>query len=212
MRRIVVSDLDSFLNTIEANLGDDALWLVFADWLEEQGDALAPSIRTGVASWVACRHLRGRIFRPLGRHWKRMGACDAVERVLPLFELRYPDETAPRRLLALAREPRIGPAARAVQEEIASAWVGAERDVSRIYPRFLAAWMAIHSARSLVDSPAKTFGSAAFAAVVGQFGAKVGSTPEGEYPPEWTNAFQLEYRWQVARLLRYHFDPARGPS
>ena len=113
-----MSDLDSFLNTIEANLGDDALWLVFADWLEEQGDPLAPSVRAGVVSWVACRHLRGRIFRSLGRRWKRMGACDAVERVLPLFELQYPDDTAPRRLLALAREPRVGSVARGFQAEI----------------------------------------------------------------------------------------------
>ena len=107
--RDIVSDLDSFLNAIDADPTDDMLWRVFADWLEERGDPASGPIRQAVeqGDWDGCRDF---LFLSLDRPRRLLADCDCVERVLPLFEAVYPEDPSPRRLLETLR--RKGPDAR----------------------------------------------------------------------------------------------------
>ena len=43
-----MSDQERLLDTIEVEPTDDLLWLVFGDWLEENGDLLASEVRRAV--------------------------------------------------------------------------------------------------------------------------------------------------------------------
>jgi uncharacterized protein (TIGR02996 family) len=97
-----VSDLNSFLTAIEAEPLDDTLWRVFADWLEERGDSMADLMRSTIErqNW---QEGYDRVSRKLSFRSLQLLACDSVEPLLPVFERRYPEDRAPRRLVETLR-------------------------------------------------------------------------------------------------------------
>jgi uncharacterized protein (TIGR02996 family) len=102
-----MTDHDAFLAALEANSGDDFAWLVYADWLEEQGEGLAGVLRGAIESGLWTHWTwRQDLFRPLDQRRLQLLACDCVERVLPFFERLYPDDRRFREFLeALRCEP-----------------------------------------------------------------------------------------------------------
>src|SRR3990167_5518641 len=68
----------------------------------------------------------------------RLFACDCAERVLPLYELRYPDDKRPRLAIEIARKFASGQATR---EELAAAGAAA-------WDARVAAWAAAWDARA----------------------------------------------------------------
>ena len=126
-----MSDLDSFLTAIEADPADDMLWLVFADWLEEQGSPIAGLVRRAIEreNWYEGF---GLISRTLTFRQLQLLACDAVEPLLSELEqdpwIRRltrdgePRQGAPMRLIeAVRNDPTNGRRLARLQTEVGPA-------------------------------------------------------------------------------------------
>jgi uncharacterized protein (TIGR02996 family) len=201
---IDMTDHDAFLAALESNPGDDFAWLVYADWLEEQGEALCSTVRRTIEerSWGRWRF---DLFVSVDRRKRRLMACDCVERVLPLFEGRYPDNPTPRRLVEALRRHATGKRVDDARVALAAACRGAALDASRDPETFEVAFQVAAVAYALAENHAEACLNAASAAVAGSFGPEPHRTPPSEFKPEWQEARDAELRWQVARLLRYRF-------
>lgn len=107
----------------------------------------------------------------------RLFACDCAERVLPLYERKYPNDACPRRVIGVARNYAIG---EATNSELAAAWYAAW-DAARAAARG-AAWDAARAAAwaAAEDAPWYAAWAAARAA-------------EGD----------AEHDWQALRLIQY---------
>jgi uncharacterized protein (TIGR02996 family) len=204
-----MSDHDAFLVALEANPGDDFAWLVYADWLEEQGKALCGTVRRTVEerSWGRWRF---DLFVSVDRRQRRLMACDCVERVLPLFEVRYPYNPTPRRLIEALKRHATGRRVDDARVALAASCRIAALDASRDPDRFQAAFQVAAVAYALAENHAEACLNAASAAVAGLFGPGPHRTPPSELKPEWQAARDAEIRWQVARLLRYRFGLIGG--
>jgi uncharacterized protein (TIGR02996 family) len=192
------------LLAIESNPTDDLVWLVFADLLEEWGEPLSRVLRETLEdqTWSLCRcHL----FLQLDGRQRRLLACDCVERVLPLFEISYPADARPRQLVEALRQAESGPRVEEASAAVSEAIRVAERDARRNPARFLAARKAVQSSGLIDEKPNLACLAAAETQVVHRFGPEVLAAPLGKFRPEWREACHAEFRWQVARLLRYRF-------
>jgi uncharacterized protein (TIGR02996 family) len=204
-----VDDRDQLLDAIESDPADDAFWLVLADWLEERGDPLAAEIRDVIAAGLSNTPMN---------HWRKMHvglcrtlptrtthgiACDCIERVLPMYEAEYPDDRAPRQFLEVFRlvKPgrRLDAARRAVNASFTvfnqkHPYRMSESSVSR---RFLD-WLLY-----VENSPGSAYYLFSHLMAQARFGPKY-----RPHSSSFTQRFKLledvEYRWLVARTLRYH--------
>jgi uncharacterized protein (TIGR02996 family) len=128
-----VSDLETFLASIEADPADDLLWLVFADWLEEQGSPISGLVRRAIEreNWYEGF---GLISRTLPFRQLQLLACDAVEPLLSELEQEpFPRiqiltrhgksrQTAPIRLIeAVRNDPTNGRRLARLQTEVSYA-------------------------------------------------------------------------------------------
>jgi uncharacterized protein (TIGR02996 family) len=204
-----VTDHESFLTAIEAELADDALWLVFADWLEERGDPASEPIREAVerGDWDGCRDS---LFRSLDRPRRLLAECDCVERVLPLWEAKFPHDPSPRRLLAAFR--REGPDARVKRTRAAldRSCRFANRDWNGEGDEFEAALEAGRAVLDLARFRRGACAAAVYAAVIGVCGSDNSESRTYRIRPDRVAAQVAETRWQVARILRRRLEMAVG--
>jgi uncharacterized protein (TIGR02996 family) len=219
-----MTDHDAFLAALETNPGDDLAWLVYADWLEEQGEALADVLRKAIRTrrWELCQR---RLFRALDRRRRRLLACDCLERVLPIFERRYPDDSRPRQLVETMRTYATGKrvaAAKAALRDAARAAGIVEADSDQDPDQFSAAgYVAMIVNSTFTLNLAHAYTQAGYAIVIDRFGSAAvvdlinheiqGKSPHDD-PPESLVAKDAESRWQVARMLRYRFGCLGGDA
>jgi uncharacterized protein (TIGR02996 family) len=203
-----VSDQETLLLAVESNPTDDSAWLAYADWLEEQGDPLSRVLRETLdaGTWSRCRH---ELFHKLDRHKRRLLACDCVERLLPYYENRYPADPRPRQLIETLRRYATGKRIAAAKTAVAEACEVAATNAQRDPGRFLVALRAAQMAYRVTEMPSNACLNAAYTQAVGCFGPDVVLSATGpndsEFKPEWRSTVNAEFRWQVARLLRYRF-------
>lgn len=202
-------DQDALLHAVESDPTDDCAWLAYADCLEQQGDPLFPVLRKALhaGTWGQCRY---ELFRKLDSPTRRLLACDCVERVLPLFESRYPSDPRPRQLIETLRRYATGKRIEAAKNAVAAACEVAAVDAKEDPGRFLAALRAAQVAYRVAEDPSNACLNAAYVEAVGRFGPEVSFTGPNDtmFKPEWRHAVNGELRWQVARLLRYRFGSA----
>jgi len=201
-----VSDQETLLHAIETDPTDDFAWFAYADWLEEQGEPLSRILRETLdaRTWSRCRY---ELFCKLDRHQRRRLACDCVERVLPLFESRYPGDPRPRQLIETLRRYATGKRVAAAKSAVAVACEIAGVDAKEKPDSFLAAWCVAHVAYLVTENPSNACLNAAYSQAVDRFGPEVHFTGpnDSKFKPEWRFAVNAEFRWQIARLLRYRF-------
>ncbi|HJZ91140.1 MAG TPA: TIGR02996 domain-containing protein [Gemmataceae bacterium] len=195
-----MSDHAALLAALEAAPDDDGAWLVYADYAEEHNFPFAAALREAVARRAWCR-CRDTLARSLSRRQRRLLACDCVERLLPLFESRYPDDRRPRELVEVLRQYATGKRVAAARAAVARACRVATADTIRNADRFQIANAVAYIAYGAPERPTSTCRGAALAAVAGAFGRQVFHTPAAEFASEWSEALQAECRWQLARLL-----------
>jgi uncharacterized protein (TIGR02996 family) len=200
-----MSDQEMFLRAIESNPTDDLAWIAYADWLEERGDSLYQTLRETLeaGTWIGCRE---ELFRKLSPQSRRLLACDCVERVLPLFEARYPADARPRQLIETLRRYATGKRVATAIAAIVGAREVAALDAQREPERYLAALRAAQMAELAAENPSLACLNAAFTQAIGRFGPDVLYAPFRDFLPAWRRAVDDECRWQVSRLLRYHFE------
>src|SRR5262245_35718782 len=204
----VVSDQEILLHAIESDPTNDSTWLAYADWLEEQGDPLSRVLRETLeaGTWSLCRY---ELFRKLDRHQRRLLACDCVERLLPYYESRYPADSRPRQLIETLRRYATGKRIAEAKAAVGEACEAAATDAQRDPDRFLVALRAAQMTYRVAEMPSNACLTAAYTQAVGCFGPDVvlsTTGPDGgELKPEWRLLVNAEFRWQVARLLRYRF-------
>ncbi len=109
--------------------------------------------------------------------FSRLIACDCAERVLPIYEKRYPDDKRPRLAVGTARLYALGQATRAELDAARDAAGDAARDAARAARA--AAWDAARAARAAAWD-------AAWAAA---------------WDAAWAAAGAAEQEWQVGHLL-----------
>jgi uncharacterized protein (TIGR02996 family) len=215
MWRSRASDKRILLDAIESNPTNDSGWLAFADWSEKRGDSfdrlvegegsISRSLREALETrrWIRCQHQLAWGIDPA---FRLLWRCHCAERVIPLYESRYPGDARPRRLIQaveqLAGQRRRKSASDAAAEACQAARVDALRDPER----FLAAWSAARVAYRLGLGDRGLCTNAALTQVIGAFGPQVHFTDpkSNEFQPEWRLALEAEFRWQVARLLSYY--------
>jgi uncharacterized protein (TIGR02996 family) len=206
-----VSDQETILRAIESNPTDDSAWLAYADWLEEQGNPLSSVLRETLraGTWGRCRE---DLFQELERDTRRLLACDCAERLLPYYESRYPTDSRPRRLIETLRRYATGKRIAAAKAAVAEACTVAAKDARSDPDRFLVALHAAQMAYRVTEMPSNACLNAAYTLAVGRFGPDVVLSVIGPndiaFKPEWRSAVDAEFRWQVARLLRYRFGYA----
>jgi uncharacterized protein (TIGR02996 family) len=209
-----MTDHDAFLAALEANPADDFAWLAYADWLEEQGDALAGVLRGGIESRVWLRwHWRYDLMRPFGRRRRQLLACDCVERVLPLFEGRYPDDLRPRQFIEAIRcestSPQFVATRRALRHAYrAQNWNSAANEVARL----AVANEVVQLITLIPYNPTHVCHGAPGATIFGLFGPDAHRALPSQSKPEWQAVRDAEIRWQIARLLRYRIELFAGTS
>jgi len=117
----------------------------------------------------------------------RLFACDCAERVLPLFEEKYPEDNRPRVAIKTARRYAMGQATEAERRAAESAAREAER----------MAWSAGLAARAAAAGLAagRTAGAAAVAERSAAWAARLAVAAEA--------ARAAERQWQEARLRKY---------
>jgi uncharacterized protein (TIGR02996 family) len=199
----VLTDALPFLDALESDPGDDSLWLVFSDWLEEHAVPRLPErVRDAVGSATWGR-FRLEEFRALDVPSRRLVACDILERILPIFEARYPDEVGVRHYLDRLR----GPTQPSQHTHFNSAQHTAYSDSLRDPNRFAAAFDVLGLIADTVSG--RSYHGAILRAhrpvIVDRFGPEARYDPNRPYRPEWAVVREVEHRWQVARLLRYRF-------
>jgi uncharacterized protein (TIGR02996 family) len=205
-----VSDLESFLASLEAEPADDALWLVFADWLEERGDPLASAVREAVEvnSWY---RLREDLLQQLDRRTLRLVGSELVEKILPLFERRYPDDRSPRVLLESARHPKFK-GITAATKPVLAAYRRANEDAINEPETYLTACLTILAVYHLNGWPQSVAGRVSETIITDRFGRAAYGKPIASSKPEWLAARDAEIRRQVAQILRHRFDQEGEPS
>lgn len=195
------------LSDLESDPSDDAAWLSFAENLDSLGSPLASILREalGGGGWSRCRH---ELFRRLDRRMRSGSACDCVERALPLFEDVDPDDLRPRVLIETQRRYASGVRLAKARSDVADVCKTLASEVSADPRRHLAALRAVQAAYQVAENPSLACLGAAYAMAIGRFGPEVHFTGPNspDFKPEWRNAVDLELRWQVARLLKYHLE------
>lgn len=200
--------------------GDDFARLVYADWLDEQGDKRGQLIRLMEAvrgdtgkdgtpdadTWSALEQC---ITESLGvecdtrsltdllnERDQRLFACDCAERVLPLFESKYPNDARLRNAITVSRRFALGSASYAELARVRSAARDAARDAAwdaRWAAERTAKWDTARSdrwnagwnaANTAANTAARTAANAAARNVRGSAGDSEG-------------------RWQIIRLIEY---------
>lgn len=202
-----MTDHDSFLDAIEDDPGDDARWLVFADWLEERGEPLVQSFRD-LAGGEPRRIYLGTYLDALGDRPSQLLACDGVERALPGFEEHYPDDRSLRRLLEIIRHPRKGNRLRVLHSKAIRSRDIARADESRDKERYRFAFWTANLACLLIGHP-RYVCEESVAMIALSRCREWYSNPSPETRRAHLSALWLEQRWLVARLLRYKLG---GPS
>jgi hypothetical protein len=128
----------------------------------------------------------------------RLFACDCAERVLPIFEKRYPGDNRPREAIRIARlfddglatAEELDAAEDAAGDAVWDAAEAAARDAAGA-----AAWAAAGDAA----------GAAARAAARAAAGDAV-------WDAAWAAAWDAERKWQGRRLLWYAAQPSKGET
>jgi uncharacterized protein (TIGR02996 family) len=203
---VVLTDAEPFLDALEADPADDDGWLVFSDWLEEHGVADLPGAIREAVDGPAWGRLRLDQFMALNRRDRRSAACDCLERILPLYEAYYPNNLGPRQLVADLRQGRT----RSLDDFGASRWT--DRDLLNRRPfvaaRGVAAVIAFYTGGACLST---AFFNAPYPVVAARFGQDaLQHNPQQPYPTVRAAVRDVEYRWQVARVLRYHFGLPPG--
>ena len=140
---------------------------------------------------------------PLMTHtkWVRW-AADCAERVLPLFEVRYPDDMRPRQALVAVREWLLDPsednhekafraAAYAAADAANAAWAAARAAARAAAAN--AAWAAAYATRAAADTAANAANAAYAAADTAAYAAADAA------------AHNTEKQWQTIHLMEiYH--------
>ena len=110
-----------FLEAIETNPCDPTPRLIYADWLDDQGDPRGELIRLlveverdldshplwnkllqSVKKCFGTKEIRA-LIELLDERQQRLFACDCAERVLPCFEQAYPNDNRPRAAIVVSR-------------------------------------------------------------------------------------------------------------
>jgi uncharacterized protein (TIGR02996 family) len=198
-----VSDINSFLAAIEAEPTDDALWLVFADWLEEHGEPSASDLRDNVEkrSW---RFAHWSYSYKLDARSRQLLACDCLERALPCFERCYPNDRALRRFLEFTRHPIKGNQSRKLHARVVRSLETAARDMDGDKSRYFLAHNTALLARDLVKNPDDCcWWSVSVVALSRSQEQASGPTTIEDYGPVYQAAVVVESRWLLARSLRY---------
>ena len=123
---------------------------------------------------------QARIHEPLAtwnERTQRLFACDCADRVLPIFERKYPDDARPRLSIETARRYAAG---ESTKEKLTAAWYAARA----------AAWGAAWDAASAAASDAAS-DAAWYAARAAAWGAARAA------------AWDAERQWQTQRLMEY---------
>jgi hypothetical protein len=133
----------------------------------------------------------------------RLFACDCAERVLPIYEKRYPNDKRPRVAIETARRYAEG---KATREEIAAArdaaWAAAwasARDAA-----WDAAWAA---ARAAARDAA--WDAAWAAARDAEWAAARAAARAAAWDAAWASAWDAERKWQTARLIEYLYPEGK---
>ena len=129
----------------------------------------------------------------------RLFACDCAERVLGLFESKYPGDMRPRKAIEVARCFAVG---KASQAELEAAW-SAARSAARNAdggPAENAAWSASYAAWRAIRNAAGEAASAARDAAA--WNAVGDATGDVAREAAW-DAMDAEQKWQTKRLVRY---------
>jgi hypothetical protein len=121
----------------------------------------------------------------------RLFACDCAERVLPIYEKKYPDDKRPREAIAVSRRYADG---KATKEELAAA-----RD---------AAWDAARAAAGAAAGDAAR--AAAWAAAWDAArDAAWAAARAAAWDAAWAAAWAAERKWQTARLIEYLYPEGK---
>jgi len=147
-------------------------------------------------------------------HWDakiaRLFACDCAERVLPLFEARFPDDKRPRNAIETARRFVNRVTAR---DRLAAAWDAAQAAAWAAWAAARAAAWAAWTARAAAGEAAWDARAAAWAAGAAGAAARAAGAA-GAAEAAWTAwtaaqaaageaAGDAERRWQTKRLFEY---------
>jgi hypothetical protein len=125
----------------------------------------------------------------------RLFACDCAERVLPIYEKRYPDDKRPRVAVETARRYAEG---KATREERAAAGAAA-RDAAGAAARD-SAWDAARDA-AWAAARASAWDAARDAAWAAARAAA--------WDAAWAAAWAAERKWQTARLIEYLYPEGK---
>jgi uncharacterized protein (TIGR02996 family) len=192
------SDRAVFLEAIRADPADATARMVYADWLDEQGDPYGEVVRllcevqreayADTPAWQRLERVVGglrTVIEPLAVRDRHLLACDYAERVLHVFEHVSPKDRRPRQAVETIRRYALG---RATAEELGVARggvVGAKAAAGTV-----AAWAAALAVQCATRSATRKAAKEARGAIGASRGAG------------WAEK-AAERRWQLCRAVEY---------